>query len=183
MLASTTPFKIFSSNNDENTNTSMTTTKGKGGGLGKSGGGLSVFHDVTTTTKHGSTIKSTRKALVDVTNSTMHAPRTVGKLVGDHQHQHHGPTKPSTVQFKIQENQEKISDHTKPAAVIITSSTTEVASSSSIHADMVRQPCFSRPQCHSLILFLSIHLCIDMIHSKTFMTLGRRYAMFWCVTR
>ena len=136
MLASTTPFKILSANNDENNSTLLTTTKGKGGGLGK--GGLSVFHDATTT-KHGSTIKSTRKALVDVTNSTMHAPRTVGKLAGDI---HHGPTKPSTVQFKIKEKEEKISDHIKPA-VIITSSTVAASSSSSLNADMVRKRCVS----------------------------------------
>ena len=132
MLASTTPFKILSATNDENNGTVFTTTKGKG--LGAKG--LSVFHDATTTTKHGSTIKSTRKALVDVTNSAMHAPRTVGKL-GDI---NHGPTKPSTVQFKIKEKEEKISDHIKPA-VIITSSSTTATSSSFNNADTVSQTC------------------------------------------
>lgn len=108
MFASTTPFKIA---NDENQNSVFKTTKGGRGGLqqtttaGK--GGLSVFNESTNKIPIGSAMKSTRKALTDVTNSTIHANNQTAVRGGKTQLADNSATlglnKPIMVQFKISE--------------------------------------------------------------------------------
>ena len=133
MLASTTPFKIV---NDENQNSVFKTTKGgRGGGLQQTAGkgGLSVFNESTNKIPIGSAMKSTRKPLVDVTNSTVHNNQTAlrgGKTQSTENSTAHGINKPIMVQFKVTEKPK--SSDVKQATI------TSVAVKGTERKDMVR---------------------------------------------
>jgi hypothetical protein len=131
MLASTTPFKIV---NDENQNSVFKTTKGgRGGGLQQTAGkgGLSVFNESTNKIPIGSAMKSTRKPLVDVTNSTVHNNQTAlrgGKTQSTENSA--AVNKPIMVQFKVSEKPK--SSDVKQATI------TSVALNGTDRKDMVR---------------------------------------------
>ena len=120
MLASTTPFKIVT---DENQNSVFKATKGGRGGLQQTTagkvGGLSVFNESTNKMPIGSAMKSTRKALVDVTNSIVHASNQTtvrgGKTQSTENSTTLGVNKPIMVQFKVSEKPK--SSDVKQAAI------------------------------------------------------------------
>ena len=120
-MLTTTPFKIIADENAAAVHQRTTQKSVKGGG------GLSVFHD-STAKGHGSAVKSTRKALVDVTNSTFKAarPQHATTTVKPQFAIDLGSKKPSTVQFKV--------DEWVPPAYVTTATTTITTTSTTTTA-------------------------------------------------
>jgi hypothetical protein len=155
-MLTTTPFKIIT---DENAvQQPRTTQKSVKGG----GGGLSVFHDSTAKGGHGSAVKSTRKALVDVTNSTFkaaRAPQGGATAVKPQFVVDVGGKKPATVQFKLDERAPPTSSSVVTTADAPSSSgavsVTATATSSSGGDDTVRAQIYG--------CFFFPHACVHVI--------------------